>query len=247
MASPQATTAGQDRCFVTTHWSVVLTARDGTSPQCREALEELCRTYWYPLYGYIRRRGYTHEDARDLTQEFFLCVNASNFLASVSSEKGKFRSFLLASLNHFLANDWHRANAQKRGGGAGHVPIDSDACEDRHLADLATAEAPEAFFDKQWALTILERALNALREELAASGKQPIFDHLKIYLTDASAGKDYADAATQLQMKPGTVAVTVHRLRARYREIVRASVAQTVGSEADLESEMSYLLSVLSR
>jgi len=247
MAPAQATTACRDPFFEATQWSVVLAARDGTSSQCREALEQLCRTYWYPLYGYVRRRGYTHEDAADLTQEFFLRLNTPNFLASVSSEKGKFRSFLLASLNHFLANEWHRANTQKRGGKAPHVPIDSEEWENRHLADLATPEAPETFFDKQWALTILERALNALRDELVASGKQAVFDHLKPYLTDASTGTDYSEVAAQLQMKPGAVAVAVHRLRGLFREIVRTGVAQTVEAEADLESEMNYLLSVLSR
>jgi RNA polymerase sigma-70 factor (ECF subfamily) len=247
MVSAQATTVCRDPFFAATHWSVVLAARDGTASQCREALDELCRHYWYPLYGYVRRRGYTHEDAADLTQEFFIRLNAPNFLASVTSEKGKFRSFLLASLNHFLTNERHRANTQKRGGQARQVPIESEAWENRHLAAAATPEVPEAFFDKQWALTILECALNTLRDELAASDKQAIFDHLKKYLTDASAEKDYSDVAAQLQMKPGAAAVAVHRLRARYREIVRASVAQTVESEADLESEMSYLLSVLSR
>jgi RNA polymerase sigma-70 factor (ECF subfamily) len=247
MASAQVTTAYRDRCFVTTQWSVVLTARDGVSPESREALDELCRTYWYPLYGYIRRRGYTHEDARDLTQEFFLRLNTPNFLASVSGEKGKFRSFLLASLNHFLANEWHSARAEKRGGGAPHVPVEPDTYEDRYLAEMATDERPEMYFDKKWALTILERALNALREESATSGKSASFDLLKSYLTDVSAGRDYTEAAAQLQMKPNAVAVAVHRLRARYRELVRAGVAQTVESEADLESEMNYLLSVLSR
>ena len=247
MASPQATTTCRDPFFTATHWSVVLTAREGSASQCRAALDELCRTYWYPLYGYVRRRGYMHEDAADLTQEFFLRLNAPNFLASVNTEKGKFRSFLLASLNNFLVNEWHRANTQKRGGGMQHVPLDSESWADRYLAHPVTPEEPEIFFDKQWALTILERALNALRDELAASGKQAVFDHLKRYLTDASAEKDYAGVAEQLQMKPGSVAVAVHRLRTRYRELVRASIAQTVESEADLESEMNYLLSVLGR
>lgn len=123
MASTQETTACRDPFFAATHWSVVLAARDGTSSQCREALEELCRSYWYPLYGYVRRRGCTHENAADSTQESFLRLTPPNFLASVNSEKGEFRSFLLASLNHFLANEWHRANTEKRGGQARHVPI----------------------------------------------------------------------------------------------------------------------------
>ena len=247
MSSPQATTVCHGRSFVTTHWSVVLAARDGVSPQSRAALDELCRTYWYPLYGYIRRRGHIHEDARDLTQEFFLRLNAAHFLNSVSSEKGKFRSFLLASMNHFLTNEWHRARAEKRGGGAQHVPIESDAYKDRYIAEAAADESPEMFFDKKWALAILERGLQALRDEFAAAGKLTSFDLLKRYLTDASNGRDYTAMAEQLKMKPGAVAVAVHRLRARFRGLVRTSVAQTLESEADLENEMSYLLSVVTR
>jgi RNA polymerase sigma-70 factor (ECF subfamily) len=227
--------------------SVVLAARQGEPSQSRKALEELCRAYWDPLYSYIRRRGYTHEDAKDLTQEFFLRLSAPDFLASVSSDKGKFRSFLLASLNHFLANEWHRANAQKRGGNAQHLSLDAEIGEGRPSEEPASAETPEVFFDKRWALTILERALTALRQEFASSGKSSQFDALKPYLTDASAEQNYERAAAQLQMKPDTVAVAVHRLRKRYRELVRSEVAETVQSQAELEGEMSYLLSVLSR
>ena len=247
MTAPHATTAVRDRCFVTTHWSVVLAARQGEASQSRKALEELCRAYWDPLYSYIRRRGYTHEDAKDLTQEFFVRLSAPDFLASVSSDKGKFRSFLLASLNHFLANEWHRAKAQKRGGNAHHFSLDAEMGEGRPLEEPASAETPEVFFDKRWALTILERALAALRQEFAGSGKSAQFDALKPYLTDAAAGQNYERAAAQLQMKPDSVAVAVHRLRKRYRELVRSEVAETVQSQAELEGEMSYLLSVLSR
>jgi DNA-directed RNA polymerase specialized sigma24 family protein len=247
MAAPHVTTAVRDRCFDTTHWSVVLAARSGESTQSRLALEKLCRAYWEPLFGYIQRRGYTLEDAKDLTQEFFLRLSAPDFLASVSSDKGKFRSFLLASLNHFLANEWHRASAQKRGGNAPHLSLDAEIGEGRPNEEPASVETPEAFFDKRWALTILERALAALRQDFAGSGKSAQFDALKPYLTDASAAPDYERAAAQLQMKPDSVAVAVHRLRKRYRELVRSEVAQTVQSQAELEGEMSYLLSVLGR
>lgn len=247
MAAPHATTSVRDRCFRTTHWSVVLAAQGGESSQSRQALEQLCRAYWNPLCGYIQRRGYTQEDAKDLTQDFFLRLSAPDFLASVSSDKGKFRSFLLASLNHFLANEWHRANAQKRGGNAHHLSLDAAIAKGHPIEEPASAETPEMFFDKRWALTILERALAALRLEFVDSGRAAQFDALKPYLTDASTGQDYERAAAQLQMKPDSVAVAVHRLRKRYRELVRSEVAQTVQSQAELEGEMSYLLSVLSR
>ena len=246
MTAQNAATENRAHCFVTTQWSVVLAVRQGGSSQSRKALEELCRAYWNPLYSYVRRRGYTHEDAKDLTQEFFLRLSAPEFFASVNSDKGKFRSFLLASLNHFLANGWHRANAQKRGGNAPHFSLDAEIGEDRHVEEPATAETPEVFFDKRWALTILERALTALRKELVRAGKLAHFNALKPYLTDVSAGTDYERAAAELQMKPDTVAVAVHRLRKRYREFVRAEISETVQSPGELESEMSYLLSVLS-
>jgi len=246
MTAQHATTAVRERCFVTTHWSVVLAARQGEPSQSRKALEELCRAYWDPLYSYVRRRGYSHEDAKDLTQEFFLRLSAPDFLASVSSDKGKFRSFLLASLNHFLANEWHRATAQKRGGHAHHFSLDAEMGEIRYVEEPASVEAPELYFDKRWALTILERALAALRREFSGSGKSAQFEALKPYLIDASSKPDYGHAAAQLQMKPDSVAVAVHRLRKRYRESVRAEVAETVQSPAELEGEMNYLLSVLS-
>jgi RNA polymerase sigma-70 factor (ECF subfamily) len=236
-----------ERCFVTTHWSVVLAARQVEPSQSRKALEELCRAYWVPLYSYVRRRGHTHEDAKDLTQDFFLRLSAPDFLASVSSDKGKFRSFLLASLNNFLANEWHRARTQKRGGGAHHFSLDAEIGESSYVELPASTDEPELFFDKRWALTILERALGALRKEFGDAGKLGQFDTLKPYLTDASSGPDYSRAADQLQMKPESVAVAVHRLRKRYRELVRSEVAETVQSPAELEGEMSYLLSVLSR
>ena len=248
MTSPNASKDLNERCFVTTHWSVVLAARKDEPSQSRKALEELCRAYWVPLYSYIRRRGYAHEDAKDLTQEFFLRLSAPDFLASVSSEKGKFRSFLLASLNHFLVNEWHRAHAQKRGGGAFHFSLDAEIGESCYVEQPASVDAPELFFDKRWALTILERALGVLRKEFADLGKLDQFDTLKPYLlSDASSGPDYGRVAEQLHMKPESVAVAVHRLRKRYRELVRSEVAQTVQSPAELEGEMSYLLSVLSR
>jgi RNA polymerase sigma-70 factor (ECF subfamily) len=168
MATAHPTTVLGNQCFVTTHWSVVLAARSGESSRSQQALEDLCRAYWEPLHSYIRRRGYTDEDAKDLTQEFFLRLSKPEFLASVSSDKGKFRSFLLASLNHFLTNEWHRANAQKRGGNVAHCSLDAESGNAGHIEEPASGETPELLFDKRWALTILERALTALRQESSA-------------------------------------------------------------------------------
>jgi DNA-directed RNA polymerase specialized sigma24 family protein len=245
MAAPHATTSAGDRCFLTTRWSVIRAAQRLESPQARLALDELCGVYWRPLHDYIRRRGYNEDDAKDLTQEFFLRLSSPEFLSSVSCDKGKFRSFLLASLNHFLANDWHRAHAQKRGGHAEHLSLDTAVLDGPGAGEAAEAGAPAEIFDRRWAITILERALAALREEFAAAGKVAQFNALKPCLTEVS--EDYEQVAAQLAMKPGAVAVAVHRLRKRYRELVRGEVAQTVESEAELESEMSYLLSVLGR
>ena len=163
MTAPNASKDLNERCFVTTHWSVVLAAREVEPSQSRKALEELCRAYWVPLYSYIRRRGYAHEDAKDLTQEFFLRLSAPDFLASVSSEKGKFRSFLLASLNHFLVNEWHRAHAQKRGGGALHISLDAEIGESCYVEHPASADAPELFFDKRYSSTCMELPIDFVK------------------------------------------------------------------------------------
>lgn len=245
MPNPNATSVDRDRCFVTTHWSIVLAANADDTGVSRQALENLCGAYWYPLYAYVRRRGHTRDDTKDLTQEFFARLLSKGGFQNVSQDKGKFRSFLLASLNHFLANEWDRASAQKRGGGWVIFSLDAEASEQRYALEPAGGQPTDAFFDKRWALTILDRALAGLKREFQSDGKTHQFDKLKQFLTETGTDADYSIVAAGLHMKPGTVAVAVHRMRQRYRELVRAEIAQTVSSPAELENEMRYLLAVL--
>ena len=233
--------------FATTHWSVVLTAGQGASPQAVEALEKLCRTYWYPLYAYVRRQDYNAHDAQDLTQAFFERFLEANFLESVDRQKGKFRSFLLAALKHFLANENDRAKAEKRGGGLTFLSLDDETAEQRYLLEPISNQSPEKIFEQRWAVTLLERALVRLREESAAVHDARQFDLLKTFLSAESGEGEYAAVAAQLGTTVGNVAVTVHRLRQRYREMVRSEIAQTVLSPADLEEEMHYLFTVLTQ
>jgi DNA-directed RNA polymerase specialized sigma24 family protein len=233
----------QPAVFATTQWSVVLTAGKPESPQSAAALEQLCRAYWYPLYACVRRRGYSPEDARDLTQEFFARLIEKNFLADVARERGRFRSFLLAALKHLLTAEWRKSSAVKRGGGATLIPLDE--IEQRFGAEPMTDEPMELYFDRRWARTILETALGNLKAEYAAAGKGAMFAWLKHYLTRLAGQSEYEKLAAQLQMTSGGVAVAVHRFRLRYRELVRAEIARTVSSEAEVEDEMRYLQAVL--
>ncbi|MBI3853728.1 MAG: sigma-70 family RNA polymerase sigma factor [Verrucomicrobia bacterium] len=233
--------------FATTHWSVVLKAGQRPSPQAAEALEKLCRTYWYPLYAYVRRQGHDAPDAQDLTQAFFERFLEGNFLESVDRQKGKFRSFLLAALKHFLANQNDRVNAEKRGGGRTLLSLDDETAEQRYLLEPISNQSPENIFEQRWAVTLLEQALTRLREESAADHDTRQFDLLKTFLSAESGEGEYAAVAAQLGMTIGNVAVTVHRLRQRYREMIRSEVAQTVLSPADLDEEMHYLFTVLTQ
>jgi DNA-directed RNA polymerase specialized sigma24 family protein len=233
------------RSFETTRWSVVSAARDQLSPTASEALETLCRAYWYPLYAYLRRKGLTAADAQDLTQEFFQRLIEKNYLASVDREQGSFRAFLLASINHLLANEWDKARALKRGGGHEIISLDAEAAEGRFAKEATNQDSPEKSFDRGWALTLLDRALAKLRLENTAAGKLAQFEALKTYLSDVAAAGDYAAVEAQLRLEAGGVAVAVHRLRARYREIVRAEIAQTVATEEEFKAEMRHLFASL--
>jgi len=233
--------------FDTTHWSVVLRAGEDRSPQSAEALERLCRTYWPPLYAFIRRRGYNDEDAKDLTQKFFSRLLERRDLGGVDPRKGKFRTFLLTALTHFLANERDYAQAAKRGGGKKIISLDEAKTEEFYAPELASSLTPDRLFDARWALTVLEIALARLREEMSGNGKATQFDALRVYLTDEPAEGRYAETAARLQTTTRAVAVAVHRLRQRYRELVRAEVGQTVATPLDLEQEMRHLFEALIR
>lgn len=221
-----------------------MTAGENGSPQAEAALEKLCRTYWYPLYAYVRRQGHGPHDAQDLTQGFFARLLEKNYLGAVEREKGKFRSFLLAALNHFLANERDRVNAAKRGGGKALVSLD-DTAENLFSLEPVSNLSPEMTFEKRWATTLLEQAFTRVREEFVAAGKAPMFDRLKIFLADEANPGDYAAVAAELGLTANTVAVSVHRLRQRYRELVRSEIANTVASPNEIEDEMRHLFTVL--
>lgn len=247
-SSQNDTVAGrQASWFVTTHWSVVLASRRAESREAEAALEKLCQAYWYPLYAFVRRQGHGPHEAQDLTQEFFATLLAKNFLDSVDQEKGKFRSFLLAAISHFLANQRDRANAVKRGGGKAIISLDEIAAEERYSFEPASGSTPEQEFEKRWAVTLLDQAFAAIRREYEEAGKSRIFEELKTFLADETGSGDYAEPGMKLGMNPNTVAVTVRRMRQRYRELVYAEVANTVSSGEEIEQEMNHLLAVLSR
>jgi RNA polymerase sigma-70 factor (ECF subfamily) len=231
--------------FGTTQWSVVALARDGMSPAAVAALETLCKSYWYPLYAYVRRKGLSSSDAQDLTQEFFYRLIDKKYLGSVDKKLGSFRSFLLASINHLLSNEWNKARALKRGGERQILSLEVEQAEGRFVQEAPVCDSPEKAFDRRWAMTFLERALVRLRQESVAAGKLSQFESLKPFLSNLAEDGDYAAVAEKLGMEPGGVAVAVHRLRVRYREFVRSDVAETVTSEEELNAEMKHLFASL--
>lgn len=247
MNSPaQAESSGSAAWFGTTQWTVVLSAREQDLPLAAQALETLCRTYWYPLYAYIRRRGYAAPEAQDLTQEFLARLLASNGLATVDRRKGHFRSFLLGSLNHFLANEWDRARAAKRGGRTEVLSLDEAAAEARYAIEPSTDLTPENLYYQRWALTLLEQALHKLQSEFEAAGKSPQFECLKEFLQCEESDRSYKEVGGELGLTPPAVASMVYRLRQRYRELVREEIAHTVSSLGDLDEELRWLFRVLS-
>jgi len=232
--------------FVTTHWSVVLSAH-GDSTRANDALSTLCKAYWYPLYAYVRRQGHAPHDAQDLTQDFFTRLLARQFLAAADPARGRFRSFLLSALKNFLANEWDRRNAQKRGGGQVLISIDDTNAESRYAMEPADNTTPEKLFERRWATTLLDRVLARLRDEHAAQGKTELYSALKDCLTFESATAPYAELGQRLNMSEGAIKVAVHRLRARYRELLREEIAQTVSSAAQVEEEIRQLFAALAR
>jgi RNA polymerase sigma-70 factor (ECF subfamily) len=232
--------------FATTHWSLVVAAKPDQADQtrARKALEALCRAYWYPLYAFVRYRGHSPEDAQDLTQSFFARILETGGFASADPERGRFRSYLLGAMKHFLSNQRQRAQTRKRGGQVQILAWDALDPEARYAGSSRQVSDPEHLFDREWALETIAAALQRLRNEMVEAGKSEQFDILKSNLTGQDALPRH-EAAVQLNMTAGAVKVAVHRMRQRYRKLLRAAVADTVGDPADLEDEMRYLVAVL--
>jgi DNA-directed RNA polymerase specialized sigma24 family protein len=243
--SSRESVAATPRIFATTHWSVVLAAGESDPVPARRALETLCRAYWYPIYVYVRRKGHGPDDAQDLTQEFFAQFIAKELLRLADRDKGRFRTFLLATLDHFLAREWNRAHRQKRGGQFTFVSLDQPSPEECYRLEPVDNETPEKNFSKQWALAVLQNALAALEKECAAGGKGALFSEVRGVLSDEPDDGTYAVIGERLRMTEGAVRVAVHRLRRRYGELLRAEVVQTVGSVAEAEDELRHLMRVL--
>ena len=242
---PSSESGARSPVFVTTHWSVVLSARQKDSPQSLAALETLCGTYWYPLYAYVRRQGHSPADAQDLTQEFFARLLQKDYLKAAAREKGRFRTFLIVALKRFLANEWDRVRAQKRGGGQPAVPLDTALAEQRYLGEPVEGASADRVFERRWALTLLDRTMARLREEFTSAGKAKEFDRLKACLTAERGEISYAEIAAALDMSESTARVAVHRLRRRFREVFREEIANTVARPEEIEEEVRYLMSVL--
>ena len=231
--------------FPATKWSVIIRATENPSPLSHEALEDLCRIYWPPLYAFLRRSGQAPHEAQDLVQGYLARLLAREDLATVSPDKGRFRSYLLAGLRNFLVSEARQASTLKRGGRVEIISLDLENAEALYSASLADGATPDLAFDRRWAETILDQALEKLREENIARGKERLYEILKPCLA-TDAADDYASLGRELAMTPGAIAVAIHRFRLRFRELVRSAVADTVGSEADLEEEMRNFLTILS-
>jgi RNA polymerase sigma-70 factor (ECF subfamily) len=231
--------------FATTHWSVVLAAGDAASGNGHEALEKLCAAYWYPLYAFVRREGYAPADAQDLTQGFFARVLEKNYFAQVDRRRGKFRSFLLASLRHYICDEYDRTRALKRGGGAPAISWDEKSAEERYALEPADEMDAERIFERRWALTVLEEARKRLRMECAESGKADLYEQLKSFLSGETSTRTYAEVAARLGMSESAVKSAVPRLRRRYQELVREEIAHTVNSQTEVDEEIRHLIAVI--
>jgi RNA polymerase sigma factor (sigma-70 family) len=231
--------------FPTTRWTLVVAAGDPQRKEARSALADLCENYWYPLYAYLRRRGYAPDAAQDLTQEFFVRVLEGRYLDRADPEKGRFRSFILTSLKFFVADEGDRQRALKRGGGA-VVPLEFSSSEERYQREPAHDETPERIFERRWALSLLDRVVEKLRNEFVEHGRPEHFERLKVFLLGQSDAP-YAELARELNTSEGALKVAIHRLRKRYRELFRQEIADTVADPTQVESELRYLAVVLAR
>ena len=244
MTSTRAAERLDQAAFVTTHWTQVAQAAGTSGAENDAALEQLCRAYWYPLYAYVRRQGHEPEEAQDLTQAFFARLLQKRYLSHANPNRGRFRTFLLSSMQRFLVNEWQKSSARKRGGGIPAVSWHEE--ETRYRADGCQADTPEKLFEKRWALALLESVLARLQAEAEAAGKSAQFSQLKLLLWGDNSGPAQGDIAPQLGLSAGALKVALHRLRKRYRELLRAEIARTVASPAEVDEELRYLISVLS-
>ena len=244
---PEHPPVSADPCgFAQTRWSLIVAARERDTPEAHNALSLLCESYWYPLYAYIRRRGYTADEAADLTQGFFARLLESEFFGAADPTKGRFRAFLLASCKNFMANEHDRAIAQKRGGGRSPLSINVGSAEGRYSSEPSHELTAEKLFERRWAVTLLDHALARLRKEFMDKGKETQFDQLRVYLVGERGGPSHGKAAEELGMTAGAVKVAVHRMRQRYRELLREEIAHTVGGPDQIEEEIRQLFAALS-
>jgi RNA polymerase sigma factor (sigma-70 family) len=231
--------------FATTHWSLVLRAGRKSEQTADQALAALCQQYWYPLYAYVRRNVNDANAAQDLTQEFFARLLEKDLLALATPERGRFRSFLLTALKNFLANEWNKAHAKKRGGMRPVLSLDFDAGDSRYDLEPGHELTPERLYERKWALTLLDRVLDRLREEYAAEGKAELFESLRPFIGGGPVDAAYADVAKTLGISAGAAKVAAHRLRKRYRDVLRDELAQTVADPADVDDEINWLFQAL--
>jgi RNA polymerase sigma-70 factor (ECF subfamily) len=231
--------------FPVTHWSAVFAAGQEGNPKAEAALAELCHTYWYPLYAFARRKGHQPADAQDLTQSFFAFLIDAQLVVKADPGKGRFRSFLLGCFANFITSECEHAQALKRGGRHPVVPMDPRQAEERLSRELSPDATPERMFDRHWALAVLDAALSRLEEEFKKSGRVQLFEQLQPFLQGDTSGPSYTEVAQRLGTTPGTVSVTVHRLRQRYRELLHTVVCQTVNNPLDVEAEIGHLMAAL--
>jgi RNA polymerase sigma-70 factor (ECF subfamily) len=245
---PEKEPQGSDSAgwFVTTDWSVVLDAKGNDSTRANDALEKLCKIYWRPLYTFIRRNGYAPADAQDLTQEFFSRLLSKEYLRHLQDQRGKFRSFLLTFVKHFLSDERAKASAQKRGGGQAVLSLDDTSTEDQYVAEAADHLSPDQIFERSWAQTVLNQALRRLSEEYAASGKSILFEKLKDVQPGQHGPLSYAQLGAEIDMTEAAIKSALHRLRRRHREILREEIANTVTRPEDVDDEIRYLIALLS-
>ena len=248
MPAPEAEGHGptdQPQWFATTHWSVVLNAAQADAPQAADALERLCRTYWYPLYAYVRRLGRSPEDAQDLTQAFFERLLERNYVGQADRQRGRFRTFLLSALSHFLADERDRAHRFKRGGGQTVISFDAATAEERYRLEPVDFLDAAKLFERRWATTLLERAVTRLEQEFSERGQDRLFDGLRAFLLGEQEDATYAGAAAGLGLTPAAMKMAASRLRARCRELLREEIAQTVASPQEADEEYRALLAAI--